>query len=226
MTLQTKQARARAIADGVEAKRVAAEAPSVSEEVAALIGLVDQAYEVVAIDSIRPHPKNNNEGDIEAIRGSMQENDFYGACIVQRSSGYIVAGNHRWLVGKDEGLTEIPVIFIDVDNKQALRILVADNATARRAKVNAEATYRIVKALGVLKDPSKAAGLGLSPSDVLALQAVYDMDLEAEDDPAPKPGGVPAGEYGLNVICNDEGHQEEIYEMLTEMGLDVKVYVT
>src|ERR1700722_394833 len=104
---------------------------SKSRESSAGPRLVDQTYELVSIDSVRPHPRNVNEGDLAAIAESMRVHGFYGALRVQRSSGYIVAGNHSWAAAKEVGIEKVPVIMLDVDDDTALRLMLVDNATAR-----------------------------------------------------------------------------------------------
>jgi len=95
--------------------------------------VVEQAYEIVSVDAVRPHPRNVNEGNIDAIAASMRANGFYGALRVQRSSGHICAGNHSWRAAKEIGLKQVPVIYLDITDDQALRIMLADNQTAREA---------------------------------------------------------------------------------------------
>jgi ParB-like nuclease domain/DNA methylase len=91
--------------------------------------LREQEYELVRVDDIQPHPKNPRQGDVSAIIASIKANQFYGACTVQRSTGYILAGNHRWLAARECELTHIPVIWIDCDDATAVRILLVDNRT-------------------------------------------------------------------------------------------------
>lgn len=94
-------------------------------------GIVPQEYEMVPIDAIEPHPQNVNQGDVEAIVESIRHNRFYGAVTVQKSSNRIIAGKHRWLAAKKCGLNAVPVIWADVDDEEALRIMLADNRTTR-----------------------------------------------------------------------------------------------
>lgn len=72
--------------------------------------LAQQTYEIVSIDAIRPYPRNPNEGDRDMVLESIEANDFYGACLVQKSTGYIIAGKTRHASAVDAGLTTIPVI--------------------------------------------------------------------------------------------------------------------
>lgn len=120
--------------------------------------LVDQAYEVVPIDSVRPHPRNVNEGDVPAIAESMRAHGFYGALRVQRSSGYIVAGNHSWRAAKELEYLSVPVIMLDVSDDQALRLMLVDNATAR-ASHNREQELAMLL-IEIQKTPTALTGTG------------------------------------------------------------------
>lgn len=119
-----------------------------------------QQYEVGPIDDIQPHPRNPNKGDSAAIRESLDENGFYGAVIVQRSTGYILIGNHRWAEEKAAGATEIPRIYLDVDDKRALKIMLADNATRQGASIEEKILADI------LKDLPDGRGTGYQPAQI------------------------------------------------------------
>lgn len=94
---------------------------------------IDQTYDVVSIENVRPHPRNPRRGDVDLIAESITENGFYGAIVVQRSTGHIIAGNHRWKAARASGATEIAAIFVDVDDDRALRIMLADNRSSDSA---------------------------------------------------------------------------------------------
>ena len=81
-------------------------------------------------DHIKPHPDNARRGNVDAIRQSIQANGFFGSLVVQRSTGHILVGNHRFRAAQAEQLPEVPVMFIDCDDDEAKRILLADNRTS------------------------------------------------------------------------------------------------
>jgi hypothetical protein len=65
--------------------------------------------------------------------------------------------------------------------------------------------------------------------------ALGSADELAELSPGPVPEDAPSAtpdsgaykeQYGVIVICQDAGHQEHIFNQLTELGLTVKVVVT
>lgn len=96
------------------------------------LGYVAQEYDPsVPVESLEPHPRNVNEGDVGAISETMDALGFFGACLVQRSSRRIIAGKHRWLTVKALGGESVPVLWADVDDDIAVRIMLADNRTAR-----------------------------------------------------------------------------------------------
>src|SRR4051812_12296631 len=83
---------------------------------------MDQSYELVDVDAIKEHPDNYNVGDEASIRESMDTNGWFGAVLVQRSTGYIIAHNHAYRVAKAKGALQVPVLWKDVDDVEALRI--------------------------------------------------------------------------------------------------------
>ena len=86
------------------------------------------------VEHLHPHPRNVNMGDTDAIIESIQTNGFTAPLLVQRSTGYIVAGNHRYAAVIELGGDEIPVLWLDMDDEQALRYMLADNRSTRLGK--------------------------------------------------------------------------------------------
>jgi ParB-like chromosome segregation protein Spo0J len=95
--------------------------------------IVQQTYEQVPLDSITPHPRNEaHKGDTAGITESIEDNDFFGAIMVQASTRHIIAGERRFHAARKAGLAEIPALIVDVDDDRALKILLADNRYAER----------------------------------------------------------------------------------------------
>ena len=95
--------------------------------------LVPHRYEVRSVDALLPHPDNPNRGDPDMIAGSIEDLGFFGAVLVQESTGRIIAGEHRWRAAKLAGLTEVPVLVLDADDALTRKILLSDNQYARLA---------------------------------------------------------------------------------------------
>lgn len=138
--------------------------------------IVNERYERVSVDAIRTHPKNPRRGDIDAIAKSIDKNGFYGALVVQRSTGFILAGNHRYRAARKLGLAEVPVLYVDVDERVAQKILLADNRTSDLAEYDDEALAELLSSLA--KD-QELAGTGYDQSDLDAL--LGELSAEAAD---------------------------------------------
>jgi len=126
--------------------------------------LLNEEYELVALNRLRPHERNVNQGDYGAIQESVQANGFFGALVVQRSTGKILAGNHRYEVAKQEGFDALPVTWVDVDDETALRILLADNRTARLGSDNEAGLAELLAELAATD--KGLAGTGYAPEEL------------------------------------------------------------
>lgn len=99
------------------------------------------------INTLKPYGKNPRVGDLDAIRESIRENGFFAPVIVQKSTNQILAGNHRWKAAVAEGMKEVPVVFVDVDDTQAKKIVLADNRTNDLATYSSEVLAEILDSL-------------------------------------------------------------------------------
>ena len=131
----------------------------------------------VPIDHLRPHPENPNDGDVGAIVDSIQTVGFYGVVTAQkprngRKNGRILAGEHRWRAAKAEGAESIPVSWLDVDDEEALRIVLGDNQIARLAMLDRAAQAAALEAL--TQTSLGLAGTGTDGDDLDSILA----DLE------------------------------------------------
>lgn len=121
----------------------------------------------VPVTELRTHPKNARQGDLNVIMESIQVNGWFGSIVVQESTGYILAGNHRYEAATELGFAAIPdVIYVDVDDKQAMKILLADNKTSD------DSIYDDELLLSLLHQIDDLEGTGYSPDDLRALEAL------------------------------------------------------
>jgi hypothetical protein len=118
-----------------------------------MVNVLPQTYDVVDVASLTEHPNNPRNGNLEAIGESLEENGFYGAVIVQKSTGYILKGNHTFRVAKDKGLSKLPVILLDVNDARAHKIMLADNRVPELAGYDFQA---LRDALDVVYDESQS----------------------------------------------------------------------
>lgn len=157
----------------------------------------------VPAQDIHPHPENPRKGDTAAIADMIRGNGWHGVLVVQRSTGNIIVGNHRYRAGLDVGMDTFPVHYVDVNDEQAMRILLADNRASDVATYDEPLLLRLVAQVGdadtavaVLADPqstqaeredalkvlknSTYAGTGYRTED--AVQMALDLAPEIADD--------------------------------------------
>jgi len=91
--------------------------------------------ERLKISALELHPQNARQGDVGAICQSLEAHGQYKPIVVQRSKMRVCAGNHTTQAAQALGWTEIDAVVLDVDDDQALRILLVDN------RANDLATY-------------------------------------------------------------------------------------
>jgi ParB-like chromosome segregation protein Spo0J len=94
-----------------------------------LASLLDQ-IERVPVGSLEPYPGNPRRGDVDAIAESLQANRQYAPLIAQKSTRYVLAGNHTLQAAIKLGWETVTVAWVDVDDAHALRILLSANRTA------------------------------------------------------------------------------------------------
>lgn len=141
--------------------------------------IINQSVELVSLDKLRPHPKNPRQGDVGAIHESIEHNGFYGVVVAQRSTGYILAGNHRYLAARHAGAKEIPVAWVDVDDDAALRILLADNRTNDLASYDDHALAELLQ--GLMTETGTLDGTGYDGDALDELLAELGIGQDAPD---------------------------------------------
>jgi ParB family chromosome partitioning protein len=120
---------------------------------AALIGEMDgppqtgaaaapAADQRAAITQIEPNPRNPRrafaEGDLEDLAQSIREHGLVQPVVVRPAATpgryEIIAGERRWRAAQKAGLTDIPIIIREVDDRVALEIAIVENV--QRADLN------------------------------------------------------------------------------------------
>jgi hypothetical protein len=129
---------------------------------------------MVPIDEVVQYPDNYNQGDVEAIAESIEVNGMYRPLYAQRSSRRIVAGNHTWEACKALGADHVPVVWLDIDDTQATRLLIADNRIAALARPDTSSLVALLEQLG--QTALGLHGTGYIPDDLEQLTALAQME--------------------------------------------------
>lgn len=123
---------------------------------------------LVPVDSIQPHHRNNNNGDIDAIVESIQVNGVYRPIYVA-ADGVIIAGHHLYYAMVQLGADQVPVKRLDFPSTdtRATRILLADNQVASLAQRDDEVTVELLQEL--LRSEGGLMGTGYDETALLTL---------------------------------------------------------
>ena len=142
---------------------------------------INTAIEAVALSLLKPHPRNVNQGDFGAIQQSVETNGFYGTIVANKRTGHILAGNHRYAVAKQLGFADVPVAWVDVDDEEELRILIADNRTTRLGIDDEERLAELLAELS--QTPEGLIGTGFDGDDLDSLIAkIASPDFEPTEE--------------------------------------------
>lgn len=174
-----------------------------------MVGRNKPPVEMVSVDRLEIHPDNPRQGDIGAIASSISENGFYGTLVAQKSTRRILAGNHRLQAAIASGIQEVPVYWVDVNDVEARRILLADNRTADLATYDDNILADLLKDMAVMD--GGLLGTGYDGDDLDDLLADLDdgfalndqpEDIEPPENPVTQPGDIILmGSHRL--VCGD-----------------------
>ena len=128
--------------------------------------VVNADHEMVGVDDLTTHPGNARRGDLAAVKASIEVNGFYGTIVAQRSTGYVLAGNHRLMAARELGMVEVPVVWVDCDDTRARAILAADNRTSELGGFDSEALAQLLEGLRI---EDALVGTGYDEESIAAL---------------------------------------------------------
>lgn len=173
----------------------------------------------VDVDQLSQHPDNANSGDVQAIVDSIKVNGFYSPIVAQRKTHQIIAGNHRYLAALRLGMKQVPVVWVEVSDVEAKRIMVADNRTTRLGHDDEALMADLLEELYESNDGLFGTGYTLDDYNELVELGGAPLDLMDEDEPERHVEFTAGGDKGprrerlpfsLMPQVNDDGHCEGI----------------
>lgn len=159
----------------------------------------------VPIDSVKMHPRNPNEGDVDGIAESVETFTQYAPIVIQESTSYIAKGNHTYQAVARVGSKYIAAVPMDWDDATTLAVLVGDNRHSEKAKREARGLADILKELD---EQEMLLGTGYSSDDVQTLLDALDdgeeIDINAFKD---EPDGTLAYRVVAENLTRERGEQ-------------------
>ena len=181
----------------------------------------DARTELVNTTDLHPHPRNPRQGDVGAIIESIKHNGWYGAIIAQRRTGHVLAGNHRLQAARHLGIDRVPVIWLDVSDDQAVRILLADNRTNDIASYDDSSLADLLVSLTSTDD--QLLGTGYDGDDLDQMLAdLADPATSAPETPQARPVGSLRDRFGappFTVLDTRQGYWQDRKRAWLALGL-------
>lgn len=141
---------------------------------------------LLPIDQIEPNPNQPRQvmGDLSELIASITEKGILEPIIVRRRQKrfQIIAGERRYQAAVQAGLTEVPVIIRDVDDREVIEIALVENLQRKdlTAFEEAEALQNLSEQAGLTHD-QLAKRLGKSRTAITETLAIAQMPEEVRN---------------------------------------------
>lgn len=189
--------------------------------------------QLVAVSKLVPYVNNartHNAQQITKLRSSLREFGFINPVIID-SEYNVIAGHGRIMAAKEEGIEEVPCVFVDyLTPAQKKAYILADNRMAMDAGWDEELLRLEIEALQA--ESFDVCLTGFDEKDIAELFAGEDGDVQDDDfdvdEELQKPPVSKSGDVWLlgnhRLICGDST-KEEIYTVLMD-GKKANLVVT
>ncbi len=172
----------------------------------------------VKAGSLRPHPNNwrtHPAAQQDAVRGLLAEIGYADALLARQlpdGSLQLIDGHLRAEITPE---AEVPVLVVDLDDKETAKLLALHDPLAELAEANADALADLLEHVETQNE---------------AVQAVLDQMLSSSakpwesESPREPPSEVSIPEaFQVVIECQDEAEQKALYERFTAEGLKCRL---
>ncbi|MBE6920944.1 MAG: ParB/RepB/Spo0J family partition protein [Ruminococcaceae bacterium] len=185
-------------------------------------------YKLLPIHKVEPNrnqPRQDfDEEELEALSESLATHGILQPLTVRElDSGYyqIIAGERRWRAARMAGLTEVPVVVIEADDKKAMELALIENLQRQDLNPVEEALgYQSLMTDFGLTQEDTAQRVGKSRpavANALRLLNLSNTILEKVRD-----GSLSAGHARALLSVKSEKKQQEAMQKIIALGLSVR----
>ena len=185
-------------------------------------------YKLLPIHKVEPNPdqprKDFDEEELQSLADSIAVHGVVQPLTVRAlSSGYyqVIAGERRWRAARLAGLTEIPAVIIEADDKKTMELALIENLQRQDLNPVEEAMgYHILMADYGLTQEETAAQVGKSrPAVANALRL---LSLQPDVLLMVRKGSLSAGHARAILSLKSEKLQVEAARKIANLGLSVR----
>ena len=186
------------------------------------------AYQLLPIYKVEPNPdqprRDFDEEELQALADSITEHGIIQPLTVrQLSNGYyqIIAGERRWRAARIAGLSEVPVVVMEADDKKAMELALIENLQRQDLNPVEEALgYQSLMEDYGLTQEDAARRVGKSrPAVANALRL---LNLTPEVLEKVRSGELTAGHARAVLTLKTEKKQLAAAQKITALGLSVR----
>ncbi len=200
----------------------------------ALLGNFDEEisgntpYQVLPIYKVEPNPnqprQDFDEEELQALADSIADHGIVQPLTVrQLDSGYyqIIAGERRWRAARLAGLSEVPAVIMEADDKKAMELALIENLQRQDLNPVEEALgYRCLMDDHGMKQEEVAQRVGKSRPTVT--NALRLLNLCPEILEKLRKGELTAGHARALLFLKSEKKQLEAAQKIIALGLSVR----
>ncbi len=188
----------------------------------------DSPYKNLQLHRIEPNPnqprKDFDPEELEALAESIQIHGVMQPLTVRETApGYyeIIAGERRWRASRMAGLSDVPCIVVEADDKKAMELALIENLQRQDLNPVEEALgYQTLMNDHSMTQEEMANRVGKSRSAVansLRLLGLGEKSLELL-----RSGKLTAGHARALLQLKNEKHQQEAAQKIVNLGLSVR----
>ena len=101
----------------------------------------------VSLGDLKLYRNNPRKGNVDLIAESLERYGQYKPITVNEATGEILAGNHTYQAAQSLGWADIDVVYVNVDDTTAAKIVAIDNRTSDNGTYDNEQLAKLLEAL-------------------------------------------------------------------------------
>ena len=189
---------------------------------------VKSPYQLLPIHKVEPNanqPRQDfDEEELQALADSIAEHGIIQPLTVRElNSGYyqIIAGERRWRAARIAGLSEVPVVIIEADDKKAMELALIENLQRQDLNPVEEALgYKSLMDDYGLTQEDAAKRVGKSRPAVANALRLLNLNPEVLD--KVRSGELSAGHARAVLVLKTEKKQLAAAQKIIALGLSVR----
>lgn len=188
----------------------------------------DSAYKLLPLHRVEPNPdqprQDFNEEELAALAESIRVHGVLQPLTVRETGGgyyQIIAGERRWRASRMAGLTDVPAIVIEADDKKAKELALIENLQRQDLNSVEEALgyQSLMNEFGLTQEEA-AQRVGKSRPAVANALRLLTLDEKVLD--MLRAGELTAGHAKAILMLKSEKKQLEAAQKIANLGLSVR----